>query len=148
MTIRNVQPGDGREMAELFYNTVHKVNAKDYTPQQLAVWATGEMDLERWEESFLGHCSLVAQDETGVIGFGDIHADGYLDRLYVRWDRQGQGVARELCDRLEQVAPGTVTTHASITARPFFEARGYQVVRQQQVERQGVALTNFVMKKG
>lgn len=148
MTIRNVQPGDGREMAELFYNTVHKVNAKDYTPQQLAVWATGEMDLERWEESFLGHCSLVALDETGVIGFGDIHADGYLDRLYVRWDRQGQGVARELCDRLEQVAPGTVTTHASITARPFFEARGYQVVRQQQVERQGVALTNFVMKKG
>ena len=42
---------------------------------------------------------------------------------------------------------GPVTTHASITARPFFEARGYRVVRQQQVERQGVALTNFVMEK-
>lgn len=40
-----------------------------------------------------------------------------------------------------------MTTHASITARTFFEARGYRVVRQQQVERQSVALTNFVMEK-
>ena len=37
--------------------------------------------------------------------------------------------------------------HASITARPFFEQRGYRVVRQQQVERGGVLLTNFVMEK-
>lgn len=147
MMIQDFQLGDGGGMAELFYNTVHRVNARDYTPQQLAVWATGEMDLEKWEQSFLGHCSLVALDETGMIGFGDIHADGYLDRLYVRWDRQGQGVARELCDRLEQAVSVTVTTHASITARPFFQARGYRVVRQQQVVRQGVALTNFVMEK-
>ena len=65
----------------------------------------------------------------------------------MRWDCQGQGIARALCDRLEGVVSGPVTTHASITARPFFEARGYRVVRQQQVERQGVALTNFVMEK-
>ena len=35
----------------------------------------------------------------------------------------------------------------SITARPFFERRGYRVVREQQVERQGIMLTNFVMIK-
>ena len=93
MNIRAFQLGDGREMAELFYNTVHTVNARDYTPQQLAVWATGKMDLEAWEQSFLGHCALVAEDETGILGFGDIHPDGYLDRLYVRWDCQGQGIA-------------------------------------------------------
>lgn len=39
------------------------------------------------------------------------------------------------------------TTHASITARPFFEKRGYRVVRAQQVERQGLYLTNYVMEK-
>ena len=147
MKIRDVQPGDGGEMAELFYNTVHRVNARDYTPQQLAVWATGKMDLEAWEQSFLGHCALVAEDETGILGFGDIRPDGYLERLYVRWDCQGHGIARALCDRLEGAVSGPVTTHASITARPFFEARGDRVVRQQQVERQGVALTNFVMEK-
>lgn len=66
MKIRAFQPRDGREMAELFYNTVHRVNARDYTPQQLAVWATGKMDLEQWEQSFQGHCALVAEDETGA----------------------------------------------------------------------------------
>lgn len=30
---------------------------------------------------------------------------------------------------------------------PFFERRGYRDVREQQVERQGIMLTNFVMIK-
>ncbi len=39
------------------------------------------------------------------------------------------------------------TVHASLTARPFFEARGYEVIRDQRVLRRGVILTNFVMEK-
>jgi len=42
---------------------------------------------------------------------------------------------------------GAIVTHASITARPFFEKRCYKVVLEQQVERRGVLLTNFVMEK-
>lgn len=34
-----------------------------------------------------------------------------------------------------------------IRKSPFFERRGYRVVREQQVERQGIMLTNFVMIK-
>lgn len=73
--------------------------------------------------------------------------DGYLDRLYVHADHQRQGIATALCDRLEQSVPGPFTTHASITAKPFFEKRGYTVVKEQAVERHGVLLTNFVMVK-
>lgn len=40
-----------------------------------------------------------------------------------------------------------MTTHASITARPFFEKQGYRVIREQQVERRDLLLTNFVMEK-
>ena len=40
-----------------------------------------------------------------------------------------------------------ITVHASITARTFFEKRGYRVLREQQVERQGVLLTNYEMEK-
>lgn len=81
-------------------------------------------------------------------GFADMDADGYLDRLYVHKDYQGRGVAAALCDALEQaVQCEAYTTHASITARPFFEKRGYRVVRAQQVERQGLYLTNYVMEK-
>lgn len=73
---------------------------------------------------------------------------GYLDRLYVHKDYQGQGVASAICDEFERFAAGkTITTHASITAKPFFQHRGYHVVRKQEVIRRGVALTNFVMEK-
>ena len=73
---------------------------------------------------------------------------GYLDRLYVHKDYQGQGIASAICDELERFAAGkTITTHATITAKPFFQHRGYRVVRKQEVIRRGVALTNFVMEK-
>ena len=103
---------------------------------------------EAWHASFCGHYALVAEEDGAVIGFGDIDATGYLDRLYVHKGHQGRGVATALCDALEQYAAGRpVTVHASITARPFFEKRGYRVCRRQQVLRAGVALTNFVMEK-
>lgn len=73
---------------------------------------------------------------------------GYLDRLYVHADYQGQGIGTAICDELESaVNVSQFVTHASITARPFFEGRGYQVVKEQQVERCGIYLTNFVMIK-
>ena len=134
-------------MAKLFYDTVHSVNAADYEPRQLVAWADGQVDLEAWDASFRAHRTLVAEEKGELIGFGDITADGYLDRLYVHRLHQRRGVATALCDRLEQLADGPIVTHASITARPFFEKRGYRVVRRQQVERRGVLLTNFVMEK-
>ena len=117
------------------------------TKEQLDAWATGHVDLEAWDRSFREHHTLVALEDGAVIGFGDIDGSGYLDRLYVHRRHQGKGVATALCDRLEQVCAGVISTHASITAKPFFEKRGYRVIREQQVERQGVALTNFVMER-
>lgn len=147
MEIRRYQQSDCKEIAELFYNTVHTVNVKDYTKEQLDVWATGQVDLEKWNKSLQEHFTVVVIDNNIIVGFGDIDKTGYLDRLYVHADYQGKGVATMICDRLEQTAQGRITTHASITAKPFFEKRGFQVVKQQEVERQGVFLTNFVMEK-
>lgn len=147
MQIRRYEPGDVGELAELFYQTVHTVNAGDYTQEQLDAWADGNVDLKAWDRSLREHVSLVAVVGGVIAGFGDIDQTGYLDRLYVHKDHQGQGVAAALCDALEQAAAGDVVTHASITARPFFEKRGYRVLRKQQVIRRGVSLTNYVMKK-
>lgn len=147
MQIRGYRLGDCEEMATLFYNTVHTVNAKDYPSEQLDVWATGQVDLEQWDRSFQEHISLVAVEDGVIVGFGDMDETGYLDRLYVHADYQGRGIATAICDRLESEISGTITTHASITAGPFFEARGYRVIKEQQVERQGIFLKNFVMEK-
>lgn len=148
MQLREYIPSDCAQMAELFYQTVHSVNAKDYTKEQLNAWVTGEVDLRAWDASFRAHKTIIAVKDEEIVGFGDMDESGYLDRLYVHKDYQGQGVASAICDELERFAAGkTITTHASITAKPFFLHRGYRVVRKQEVIRRGVVLTNFVMEK-
>lgn len=148
MRIRSYQSSDIKEMAELFYNTVHTVNAEDYTGEQLDAWADGNPDLVKWDQSFQAHQTLIAEEDDRIVGFGDIDRTGYLDRLYVHREYQGQGIATLLCDLLEELTEGNViTVHASITAKPFFERRGYRTVKRQQVERRGILLTNYIMEK-
>lgn len=139
---------DCREVGELFFNTVHTINARDYSKEQLDVWATGKIDLEEWNRSLQEHYSLVAVDNGIIVGFGDIDNVGYLDRLFVHCDYQGKGVATAICDKLENVVDtDVITTHSSITARPFFEKRGYKVIKEQKVVRKGIYLTNYLMEK-
>lgn len=147
MIIREYEPSDCKELANMFYNTVHTVNAKDYTKEQLDAWATGNVNLKKWNQSFQEHYSIVAVEDKIIIGFGDIDKTGYLDRLFVHKDYQRYGVATAICDKLESKIRGKVFTHASTTARPFFEKRGYIMIKEQQVERQGINLNNFVMEK-
>lgn len=148
MTIREYRSSDLREIVELFYDTVHTVNARDYTPQQLNAWADGRVDLAIWGRSLFEHIALVAEEDGRIVGFGDIDPSGYLDRLYVHKDYQRRGVATALCDALEgSVNAERIVTHASITAKPFFEERGYEVAWEQQELRHGTALTNYRMEK-
>lgn len=148
MQLRNYKTSDCAYLAELFYQTVHSVNAKDYTKEQLDVWATGTVDLKAWDQSFLEHHTVVAVKNYEIVGFGDIDSSGYLDRLFVHKDHQGEGIASKICEELEHSAGGNkITTHASLTARPFFEHRGYRVLREQTVIKNGIELTNFIMEK-
>ena len=147
MLIRAYQSSDCAEMIELFYSTVHTVNARDYTAEQLNVWATGQVDWKQWNQSFHDNYTIVAVEGKIIVGFGDISRTGYLDRLYVHKDYQRKGIAAAICNELESKVHQTIVTHASITARPFFETRGYKVLQEQQIERQGVFLTNYIMEK-
>ena len=148
MTIREYRSSDLREIVELFYDTVHTVNARDYTPEQLNAWADGRVDLAEWGRSLFERIAVVAEEDGEIVGFGDIDPSGYLDRLYVHKDYQRRGVATALCDALEgAVNAERIVTHASITAKPFFVEWGYAVAWEQQELRHGVSLTNYRMEK-
>lgn len=149
MEIRKYRQEDLEQIAGLFYDTVHTINIRDYSQEQVNAWATGSVNLEEWNTSFLGSTTCIATENDLIVGFGNIYADGYLDKLYVHKDFQGKGIATAICDRLEKeaVAGGIITVHASITARPFFEKRGYRMVRKQEVRRHGILLTNYIMEK-
>ena len=50
--IRGYRPEDVAEIAQLFYDTVHHVNAADYTPSQLRAWANGQVDLAQYIRTY------------------------------------------------------------------------------------------------
>ena len=88
MIIRKYKSTDCKYLAQLFYDTVHSVNSKDYSKEQLNAWATGNIDLKQWDESFKKNYTIVALENNIIVGFGDIDKTGYLDRLYVHKDYQ------------------------------------------------------------
>lgn len=56
-----------------------------------------------------------------------------------------QNIAAQISDRKN---PGVIlSVYASITAKLFFEKKGFVVVKEQQWPIRGIKLTNFVMKK-
>lgn len=147
--LREYRPDDLDEILRLFHDTVHCVAAADYTPAQLDAWSPTEPDRESWQKSLESHTAIVAIADGAIVGFGDADIDtGYLDRLYVHKDFLRHGIATAICDRLEcQFVSQYIFTHSSITARPFFERRGYSVAEQRRVIRMGTELTNFRMTK-
>jgi len=150
--IRELKEIDIPECIVLFQNTIHAVNAKDYSPTQLDAWAPKVKPkiTPRWQ-TLSENIAYVAEFENQMVGFGDLTRDGYLDRLFVHKDFQGQGIAAAIVQKLEERANELnlkeITTAASITAKPFFERSGFVVMKDQQVEIHGVKLTNFVMRK-
>lgn len=147
MTIRKYQSGDLPKIIKLFCETVQNVNSNDYSSEQIAAWISG-VDIKKWNCSLLAHTALVACENDTIIGFGDIDQSGYLDRLYVHKDYQRMGVASDLLCELENSCNADkFTTFASITAKPFFLAKGYKTIRENYVIRDGVSLVNFLMEK-
>ena len=146
--IRKYKKSDCKKLSDLFYDTVHSVNAKDYTQKQLDVWAPVNINLQNWNKSLEANYAIVATIDNIIVGFGDIEGTGYLNRLYVHKDYQRQGIATRICDELEKaIDQHTYEVHASISAKSFFEKRGYKIIKKQNVEKSGVLLTNYIMRK-
>ena len=151
--IRTATAKDIPELRELFRSTVLTVNAKDYTPEETADWASCGDSTAHWEKLLVGLHFFTASDENGrIIGFSSIRHDGYLHSLFVHKDWQGKGVASALLSETEiyairKLGATEITSEVSITARPFFEKQGYTAVKEQKAQANRLKLTNYVMTK-
>jgi putative acetyltransferase len=149
--IRDYEQADAPAIARLFYDTVRSVNRADYSEEQVEAWAPAIPDAGEWHDRMAGRKTLVAEEGGEVVGFCELDVDGHLDMLYVRKDAVGRGIGRSLYEAAERAARGwdlgRIFTEASVTARPFFERRGFRVLSERRVSRQGVELTNFAMDK-
>lgn len=66
MLTRRYRPEDCVALAKLFYDTVHTVNSAHYTKEQLDVWATKDIDLDKWNKSFLINTTFVVEVNSQV----------------------------------------------------------------------------------
>lgn len=149
---RSVTSADIPELKELFRDTVLTVNSRDYTAKEVADWASCGNRPGRWEELLVTLHFIAACDTEGrIVGFTSIRNDGYLHSMFIHKDHQGEGIATALLQQIEAYAKKhgirEITSEVSITARPFFEHRGYTVEREQQVQANRLQLTNYVMRK-
>lgn len=71
--------------------------------------------------------------------------------MFVDYRQQRRGVATLLLHEAEFLAKckgaGKLTSEVSITARPFFEKHGFDVVRENVVNIGGIVMTNYSMEK-
>ena len=138
------------EMMQLFYETVHTVNARDYRKDQLNGWAPLHTDKKFWQQRLKKNVCKVAFINNVMVGFTELQ-DEHVDTIYVHKDFQRRKVAANLIDELLQIAEeknfSVLTTEASITARPFFEAFGFRVTQVKKKLYNGKDFTNFKMTK-
>ncbi len=151
MIIRLYTAKDLDGLIRLFHASVHRIAIKDYTEDQVKAWAPDEADRERWASRRASRPTWVAEIDGALAGFTDLEPDGHVDMMFVHPDHQGRGVAGALLRQVEAEAArlrlDRLFTEASITARPFFERKGFRVITPQTVSVRGQDMTNYRMEK-
>jgi len=151
VTLRPYRPDDSPALLALFLDTIRRVNSRDYSPAQIAAWASDDIDTVAWSGRFSGRFVPVAEEASRPVGFAELEQDGHIGRVYVSADYQRRGIGRQLLAAVvaeaRRVGLTRLFTEASITARPFFEAQGFAVLAPQVVTCRGAEFVNYRMER-
>ena len=151
MKVRRYRQGEERALWLLLYETVHKVNSKDYSQSQIEAWAPSNWNLSEWENRLNKTNPFVVEENGRAIGFAELEEDGHIDCFYCAHDRQGMGVGSLLLEAIELEASKRGTNRlfaeVSITAKGFFEKNGFSVEKEQVVALRGERFINYMMSK-
>ena len=113
----------------------HRLNARDYTPEQVNAWAPRIYPDASWQRRFRRYRVLVAEDSGEVVGFAELAPRGEIDCFYVHHAHQHRGVGSALIARIEQKAydrgNSRLTADVSLIAEPFFRRKGFRIARRQ-----------------
>lgn len=151
MIFRKATISDLKEMQELYIETIKNVCKNDYNSAQIEAWISGVKNKDRWLEVINTQIVLLAIIENKIAGFGTLKDGNYIDFFYIHKDFQRKGIADKILTELETEAKNhhskTITSDISITAKPFFEKKGFVAKAEQKNIRLGVELINYKMEK-
>lgn len=151
ISLRQATHEDLPEMKKLYVGTITTVCTDEYTPEQIAIWASSAQKTQRWIDLIEHQLVLIARKDNKIVGFCSLDKNIYIDFMYVHKDYQRQGIAETLLlaieDKAGNAGTSTITSDISKTARPFFERKGYKVIKEQINIRQGIEIINYKMSK-
>ena len=91
--VRNYKKTYAPALAIIYYNTIHVINSRDYTQEQVNTWAPkSSLETKDWIKKWEKLLPFVAVIDDIPVGFIEFDADkGYIDGFYVHHKHQGRG---------------------------------------------------------
>lgn len=149
--IRDYQSADTEALISIFHNSVHSIENQYYSQKQLDAWAPKGNSISNWKARWMKTPPIIAIINNQIAGFAEFEANGHIDCFYCHSDFQGKGVGSRMLEKIEELAliqkNKKIFAEVSINAKPFFINRGFEVIKEQVVHRNGVDLMNFLMEK-
>jgi putative acetyltransferase len=153
MHIRLANAEDDAALLTLFHDSIYALAPEHYQPEELQAWAPkGQApDWVKWRRRLEPLVTLAAWEGDVLLGFLSYEIDGHIDFLYTSPHAVRRGVAttllRQAEEEIQRRGVQTFFTEASRVAKPFFAHHGYRVEAEEWVERSGVCLRRFRMRK-
>lgn len=151
LKIRLAVHRDLKEMQQLFVETIQHTCRKDYNQEQIEVWVASVTNDERWEHLLKDQYCIIAEADNKIAGYGSLRNGNFVDFMYVHKDYLRRGIASKIYQELEKESKrrgySKMASDVSITARPFFEKKGFKVIRENKKEINGVEISNFHMSQ-
>lgn len=132
MIIRLVKDKDYDAIANLHKDTIQHINSIDYPEDVISVWVE-RTSPSRYRNSAKKVKRWVAIEDKKIVGFCDHDFKCDIGGLYVHKDFQGKGAGKKLLETAElsmkKLGCKKITITATLTAKTFYENRGYKVIK-------------------
>lgn len=102
MKIRPFKKSDADQIARLYHDTIRQINRADYSEQQVKAWAPDDLHFRDWEKTCSQKYTIVAEEDSKVIGFAELEHSGHIGFFYSHKDYQGQGIGAALYKYLKK----------------------------------------------
>jgi putative acetyltransferase len=148
-----IRPANAAEISSLgdvFIRAIEGTAKRDYDTAQIAAW-TSKASTAEFSTALADGVTILAEHHDQPIAFAQLCPNDCIRMLYVDPEWASLGIATLMCQYLEDEArilgSKRLTTHASHTAKRFFESMGFKTEQEETVEVNGVALTRTRMEK-
>lgn len=149
--IRKAEKKDTLILKEMICDTILLTCNNEYSPTQLAAWTSSIKKNFDWENRLSKQRGWVAIFDKIIVGLITLKDEDYIDFMYVHHAYQRMGIAGKLYHQAYQEALKNridkLYSDVSKTARPFFEHKGFSVLKENRNQVNGIELVNYRMVK-